>query len=232
MLGTMTASMFIIGMIFLVDTILLLLVALIVLRKDPGNLLHRIVALAMIFFSGYLLFEGLIQALPIAYFPYFDILRDISAIGALSASTCGALSGINLLKGDYYVTRIRVLAPFIAICLIGIILTLPNDTVFYLSHLDMIGYSMNLWSMLGLFLVPAVLMLFAAYCFARTLRTINRDHPKFRKALALPIAMILITVGIAYTSLTSMGGLLPPIYNIPGHAFFLVPSALFYYAFR
>ncbi len=223
-----------IGLIFLIDAIILDFVAIVVLRKDSKNLLNRLTTLAMIVFGAYLFFEGLIYILPLdPFYPVvFNIFRDISVTGAIIAAVIGPLTGMLLLKGEYYITQKRVLVPILAAGVIGILLTLPNDSVRYILTQDTLGFDLSLWGIIGLLLIPVSLMSIATFYFIRTLRAVDRSHAKYQKALALCVALLLVTVGIAYYSAFTLLGITLPILGLLGHIFFLLASACFFYAFR
>jgi hypothetical protein len=223
-----------IGLIFLIDAIILDFVALVVFRKDSKNLLNRLTALAMITFGIYLFFEGLIYILPLVpFYPdVFNIFRDVSASGAIIAAVIGALTGILIFKGEHHVSRLQVAGPIVAAGVIGIILTLPNDSVNYMAAQDTLGFAMSFWGVIGLLLIPVSLMVIATFYFIRTLRSVNRSHTKYRKALALSIALLLVTVGIAYYSVFNILGITLPVLGLLGHVFFLLASFCFFYAFR
>ncbi len=223
-----------IGMIFLIDAIILDFVAVLVFRKDSKNLLNRLTALAMITFGAYLFFEGVIYILPLDfyYLGVFNIFRDISASCAIIAAVIGALTGVLIFKGEHYVSRVRVAGPILAAGVIGIILTLPNDSVSYIETQDSLGFAMSIWAIIGLLLIPVSLMAVATYYFVRTLRSVDRTHAKYQKALALSSALLLITVGIAYYSAFNLLGITLPFLGLLGHLFFLLASFCFFYAFR
>jgi hypothetical protein len=223
-----------IGLIFLIDAIILDFVAVLVFRKDSKNLLNRLTALAMITFGAYLFFEGLIYILPLdPFYPVvFNIFRDISASAAIIAAVIGALTGILIYKGEHYVSRVQVAGPILAAGMIGIILTLPNDSVNYVVAQDTLGFAMSIWAIIGLLLIPVSLMAIATFYFIRTLRSVDRSHAKYQKAFALSIALLLVTVGIAYYSAFNLLGILLPFLGLLGHIFFLLASFCFFYAFR
>ncbi|MFX1474857.1 MAG: hypothetical protein ACFFCO_05165, partial [Promethearchaeota archaeon] len=112
----------IVGLIFLFDAMLIIVVAILVLRKDSENLLNQVVAVAMVAFGMYLLFVGLIFTLPPSDLLLFNFFRDLAVSGAITASILGALSGIILLRGEHYAARIRVIVPFIALEIIALAL--------------------------------------------------------------------------------------------------------------
>ena len=222
----------IVGLIFLFDAILIVAVAILVLRKDSRNLLNQVVAVAMVAFGIYLLFVGLVFTLPLSYLPLFDLFRDVAVSGAITASMLGALSGIILLKGEHYAARKRIVSPIIFLEIIALALTIPNEYVNYNTTTDTIGFAGTFWAGIGLLLIPVSMMTLATFCYLQTLRGINRSHPKFKKALALPIALILVTVGIAYYSIIAFMGFPSPILSYLGHAFYITSSVFFFYAFR
>ncbi len=229
----MTAPGPIIGLIFLFDAILIIAVAILVLRKDPRNLLNQVVAVAMVAFGSYMLLGGLIYTLPVIPYLYlFNIFRDVAVSGAITASILGALSGIILLKGEHYVARIRVVIPFIALEIIALVLTIPNEYVDYNVATDTIGFTGTIWAGIGLFIIPVSMMVLATFCYLRTLQGIDRSHKKYRKAIALPIALILVTIGIAYYTVIAVMGFPSPTLSILGQAFYIAASAFFFYAFR
>ncbi len=223
-----------IGLIFLIDAVVLDFVAVVVFRKDSKNFLNRLTALAMITFGVYLFFEGLIYILPLVpFYPVvFNIFRDISASGAIIAAVIGALTGILIFKGEHYVSQLQVAGPIVAAGVIGIILTLPNDSVNYMAAQDTLGFAMSIWGIIGLLLIPVSLMAIATFYFIRTLRSVKRSHAKYQKALALSIALLLVTVGIAYYSVFNLLGITLPVLGLLGHVFFLLASVCFFYAFR
>ncbi len=222
----------IVGLIFLFDAMLIIVVAILVLRKDSENLLNQVVAVAMVAFGMYLLFVGLIFTLPPSDLLLFNFFRDLAVSGAITASILGALSGIILLRGEHYAARIRVIVPFIALEIIALALTIPNEYVIYNEVTDTIGFAGAIWAGIGLFLIPASMMALATFCYLQTLRGIERSHPKFKKALALPIALILVTLGITYYSIIAVMGFPVPILSYLGHAFYITSSGFFFYAFR
>jgi hypothetical protein len=226
----------IVGLIFLFDAMLIIVVAILVLRKDSENLLNQVVAVAMVAFGFYLLFVGLIFTLPPSDLLLFNLFRDIAVSGAITASILGALSGIILLRGEHYAARIRVIVPFVALEIIAVALTIPNEYVSYDMATDTIGFvgtiSGAIWAGIGLFLIPVSMMALATFCYLQTLRGIDRSHPKFKKALALPIALILVTVGIAYYTVIAVMGFPVLILSYLGHAFYITSSVFFFYAFR
>ncbi len=225
----------IIGLIFLFDAMLIIAVAILVLRKDPRNLLNQVVAVAMVAFGSYMLFCGLVYTLPITPLTYpllFNIFRDVAVSGAITASILGALSGIILLKGEHYIARIRIVIPFIALEIIALVLTIPNEYVGYNVATDTIGFTGTIWAGIGLFLIPVSMMVLATFCYLQTLRGIDRSHKKYRKAIALPIALILVTFGIAYYTIIALMGFPSPTLSILGQVFYIAASAFFFYAFR
>jgi hypothetical protein len=209
-------------------------VAVLVFRKDSKNLLNRLTALAMIAFGMYLFFEGLIYTLPLVpFYPdVFNIFRDISASGAIVAAVLGALTGVLIYKGEHYVARIGIAGPIVAAGVIGIILTLPNDSVNYTVAQDTLGFTMSLWAIIGLLLIPVCLMGIATFYFIRTLQSVDSTHKKYQKARALCIALLLVTVGIAYYSAFNLLGITLPFLGLFGHLFFLIASFCFFFAFR
>lgn len=227
----MTAPGPIIGLIFLFDAILIITIAILVLRKDPRNRLNQLVAVAMVAFGIYMLFGGLIYTLPISYVSFFDLLRDIAVSGAITASILGALSGIILLRGEHYVARAHIAGPFIALEVIALALTIPNEYVDYNIATDTISFTGTIWAGIGLFLIPVSMMVLATFCYLQTLRGIDRSHKKYRKAIALPIALILVTIGIAYYTVIALMGFPSPTLSILGQVFYIAASAFFFYAF-
>jgi hypothetical protein len=224
----------IIGAIFLFDAILIVAVATLVLRKDSGNLLNRIVAAAMCSFGIYLLFTGLIYTLPPIgfYLDLFQIFRDTAICGAIIAALLASLSGIILLRGEHYAAQGRVIIPVLAIGITALVLAIPFDGVTYYTSTDTVTFTADILGGIGVLFIPAALMAFTTLCYLQTLRGINRSNPKYNKAVALPIALILVTLGIAYYSVLALMGYPSPSLSIIGHAFYIASSFFFLYAFR
>ncbi len=123
----------VVGAIFLFDAILIAAIAILVLRKDTGNLLNQIVAFAMFSFGDYLLLTGFIYILPPVgiYLDWCQLLRDAAMLGAIIAAVLASLSGIIILRGEHYAIQKRVTIPLLVIALIALILAIPNDSVVY-----------------------------------------------------------------------------------------------------
>jgi hypothetical protein len=222
-----------IGAIFLFDALLIDTIAILVLRKDTRNLLNQMVAAAMFSFGIYLFFTGLIYTLPpIDFLALFQIFRDVAISGAIIASMLATLSGITILRGEHYTAQIQIITPILVIGIAALVLAIPNDSVIYYPSTDTVTFTAGILGGIGVLFIPAALMAFTTLCFIQTLRGIDRSSPKYKKAFALPIALLLVTVGIAYYSILALLGYPSPSLSIIGHALYIASSVFFFYAFR
>ncbi|MFX0090556.1 MAG: hypothetical protein ACFFBD_02240 [Candidatus Hodarchaeota archaeon] len=221
-----------VGVLFLFDVLVTLVVIFFILRKNRTEFLNQIMALTLSCFCVYLIFEGLIYLLPVSFLAFFNLFRDLSFIGAIMAATFAAFSGIYILKGKDYLFQIQIVGPIIFLGLFGVVIATLNDHVYYNSQTDTIVYNTSTLGLVGLTVIPILLMVIAIIFYYRALKTIDSENPMYKKALLLPISLVIITIGIGYYGITMLIGLPTETIGSFGHLFFIIASFLFVYTFK
>ncbi|MFX0067159.1 MAG: hypothetical protein ACFFC7_33935 [Candidatus Hermodarchaeota archaeon] len=219
------------GFLLLINGIIGFYISLLIYRRNPSEILNRLISVAMVAYSCYLFFRGVIFVLPLSMFAIFDLLRDLSLSGALFAALFAALSGFYAWKGLDFIKQTYVYGMFLGLTIIALILGVFFDAVVYNEQTDIINNQFtHPIGLIGVFIIPLLLMGAAVFAYLQTFLTIDKDSPMYRKALILPIGLIVITLGIIYgTIMAAMG--YPPI-AILGDIFYITGSLLLFIAFR
>ncbi|MFX0065273.1 MAG: hypothetical protein ACFFC7_24140 [Candidatus Hermodarchaeota archaeon] len=220
------------GVILLIDALITVSIGVVILKRNINETLNQLISIALFSFTGYLCFRALVFLLPLSMLSLFDLFRDLSLTGAIIASFLGGLSGLYAYKGLEFIKQIKVVGTLIPLTIIAIIVGNLNDHIVYNSQLDMLNNQTSLFGMIGVFIIPLVLMSIAAISYFATFLTIEPENPMHKKALILPIGLMIITLGIAYSAIIAAIGYPPNILTYLGDVFFITGSVFLFFAFR
>ncbi|MFX0094158.1 MAG: hypothetical protein ACFFBD_20640 [Candidatus Hodarchaeota archaeon] len=219
------------GSILLLNGIIGFFISFLIFKRNPTEILNKLISIAMVAYSSYLFFRGVIFSLPLSMLSTFDFFRDISLTGAIVASSFALMSGLYSWKGEEYIKQISILGTIIGLTIISIIIGVFFDSVVYDEQTDIITNQFTApIGAVGVLIIPLVFMSIAVVAYISTFLTIEKNSPLYKKALILPVGLIFITSGIAYSAIMAAIGY-PPI-SILADIFYIIGSLLLFVAFR
>lgn len=181
---------------YLLGGAIALIVSLLIFSKEPKKLLNILFGGSLFLWSISLLFNALTFLFVNPDEKAVEIIRDITTSAGIISATLIFAASYSMYKGTHFLKKKYFFFPVCIITIVSVIIVILFDHVVWENETgEGVKTTQESWVLIFLYVIPAILIIFAEYYFIKTRKEIS-DTLVRRRILYFILGFVFIFCGV------------------------------------